>query len=118
MICMLAVPALARYQAINSFTAEYLKDGSTAYCGSAVDVRTGYDYELVFTLQRSTNGGSSYSDYHTFPTIYGTGTDRTQSYEESLSGISNRYIYRTKVELTIVDSSGDEIESDYCYSTY
>ncbi|WP_368233495.1 hypothetical protein [Anaerotruncus rubiinfantis] len=117
-VCILAVPAAARYVAINSFTAEYGKDGTTAYCGSTVDVRTGYDYELVLVLQRSSNGGISYSNYYTFPTIYGVGNDRSKAYEKSRSGVSNSYIYRTKAILTVLDSNGNEVESDDCYSNY
>ena len=116
LVCMAAVPASARYQAINSFTADYGKEGSTVYCGSTVNVRSGYDYELELILQRSSGGG--YSDYHTFPTIYGTGTGRSKQYEKSLSGVSNSYLYRTKVILTVFDSDGNEVEWDDCYSTY
>lgn len=117
-LCILAVPAAARYIAINSFTAEYGKEGSTVYCGSTVDVQTGYTYELVLVLQRSTNGGITYSDYHPFSAIYGVGNDRSKAYEKSLSGMSSSYEYRTKAILTIFDSDGNEVESDDCYSIY
>ena len=115
LVCMAAVPASARYQAINYFTAEYGKDGSTVYCGSTVNVEPGYDYELELILQRSSGGG--YTDYHPFPIIYGTGTGHPKAHEKSLSGVSNSYLYRTKVILTVLDSDGNEVEWDDNYST-
>lgn len=101
------------YTAINSIKSYISMNGNTAICVANVS-QSGAKANIKLVLQRSSNGGSSYSDYATLSNQnYYT---KNIAVEKSKSGLNTSYKYRTKVVVTIYDTSGNQIDSDIAYS--
>lgn len=73
-----------------------------------VNIVGGYSYEIIITLQRSTNQ-SSWTNVKTWPSITGTGTHHnTHTY--NYSPLSPNLYYRVQSKVTIYNSNGSVLE--------
>jgi hypothetical protein len=97
-----------RYTAISKLYASYSLDGDEATCVADV-LHSGAKVNVKIILQKSTNGGKSYSDLYTL--LNKTYTKKLVAAEATKSGLDTNYTYRTKVTVTVYDSSGRTIDS-------
>ncbi len=104
-----------RYSNIVTLDAEIIKNGNSASCRGAVQFEDAYKAEMTIYLQRSSNGGSSYTDYTvvTRDIFYGDGRHTLSG---TATGLSGDYMYRTKVIVKVYNSSGSVIDSGIAYS--
>jgi hypothetical protein len=102
-----------RYIAINSIRSYISMSGSTATCSATVS-HSGAKANVKLILQRSTNGGSSYSDFATLSDK--TYSTKTIAAEASKSSLVTSYKYRTKVVVTVYDASGKQIDTGTAFS--
>lgn len=101
------------YVAITSITATISRSGTQATCSTAVD-SSGAKTNVKIILQRSTNGGASYSDYSTL--LDSNYTTRNIVTSKTASGLTASYKYRTKVVVTVYNASGKQIDQGTAYS--
>lgn len=105
--------AFARYNAINGFSLTGDVGGTSVYVEATVDLNGAYPSETVLTLQRSTNGGRSFSNYKTLARKESNRVNYMVIGEER--GLSSNYVYRVKAELFVYDNNGAELDYDYAY---
>lgn len=101
------------YVAINYITPRLSMSGDTATCTASVS-HSGAKANVQIILQRSTDGGKSYSDYATL--VDKTYTTKSILDSGSKSGLSTSATYRTKVVVIVYDASGSQIDSGTAYS--
>ena len=80
-----------------------------------VDIVGSYSYEIIITLQRSTNR-TTWTDVKTWPIINGTGS-LYKTYSYNYSPLAPNLYYRIKSEVIINNSNGTELESSEKYSS-
>jgi hypothetical protein len=104
-----------RYSNIVALDAGIIKNGSSVSCRGAVQFVDAYKAELTIYLQRSSNGGSSYTDYKVVArdVFYSDGSHQLFG---TATGLSGDYMYRTKVIVKVYNSSGSVIDSGTAYS--
>ena len=104
-----------RYSNIVALDAGIIKNGSSVSCRGAVQFVDAYKAELTIYLQRSSNGGSSYTDYKVVArdVFYSDGSHQLSG---TATGLSGDYMYRTKVIVKVYNSSGSVIDSGTAYS--
>ena len=104
-----------RYSNIVALDAGIIKNGSSVRCRGAVQFVDAYKAELTIYLQRSSNGGSSYTDYKVVArdVFYSDGSHQLFG---TATGLSGDYMYRTKVIVKVYNSSGSVIDSGTAYS--
>ena len=102
-----------RYVAINSISAFITMRSNTATCSANVS-QSGARANVKIILQRSTNGGSTFSDFATL--LNKDYTTRSISAEASRTGLDTSFRYRTKVVVTVYDASGRQIDSGTAFS--
>jgi len=101
------------YVAITSIAASFSMSGSTANCSAAIR-HTGARANVRLILQRSTDGGRTFSDFATLSNE--NFTTQTVAARASRSGVDTNFTYRTKVVVTIFDASGRQIDSGTAFS--
>jgi len=101
------------YIAINSISSFITMSGNTAICSAHVS-QSGARANVRIILQRSTNGGSTFSDFATL--LNKDYTTRSISAEASRTGLDTSFRYRTKVVVTVFDASGRQIDSGTAFS--
>ena len=105
--------AYARYAVIAGFdvtgsvSASSVNGRATAYFGEVVDAT------VKLTLERSSNGGTSFSKYRTLVSKSKVGTVIDVSGEAS--NLSTAYDYRIMAEVFVYDDSDNQIDYDYAY---
>ncbi len=105
--------AYARYAVITSFdvtgdiSASSVNGQATAIFGETVDAT------VKLTLERSSNGGTSFSRYRLLGSKSKVGKVINVSGEAS--NLSTAYDYRIKAEVFVYDDSGSQIDYDYVY---
>ena len=87
--------------------------GTVATCETVV-VSSASKTKIELVLQRSANGGSSFSDYATLSSA--SYTDRTSMIQKTKSGLSGSYKYRLKVVSTGYNASGAKLDQNTTYS--
>ena len=98
-----------RYQNISIIQPSIKVTGSTAVCSINVSVKSQVaKTQIKLVLERSTNGGSSYSEYKTIINATYTGS---YIIKEGSSSITSSDKYRVKALVTVYDSSGKVIET-------
>lgn len=104
-----------RYSVIGSIFTGFVMDGSKATCDVSFDLYDTYKYRCDLWLQRSSNGGVTYSDYFRLMSV--TTTDSGDiGYVKSKSGLNTAYEYATHAKITVYDSDGSVIDIVNSYS--
>lgn len=105
--------AYARYAVIANFdvtgdiSASSVNGQATAIFGETVDAT------VKLTLERSSNGGTSFSKYRTLASKSKVG--KVIDVTGEASGLSTAYDYRIKAEVFVYNDSGNQIDYDYEY---
>lgn len=104
-----------RYQYITSFYSSGTVSTTSASGEAQATIASGYKGVLTVSLERSSNGGNSYSKYVTL----GTKTINPGSVSGYTSGsknsLSTSYTYRVKAEIKVYDTNNNLVDSDYEY---
>jgi len=87
--------------------------GSTATCETEV-TSSASKTKIELILQRSSNGGTSFSDYATLSSA--SYTTRSTIVQKTKSGLSNSYKYKLKVVSTGYDAAGTKLDQNTSYS--
>lgn len=107
--------ASPRYNVIGSILTTFDMTGSKATCEVSFDLYDTYKYRCDLWLQRSSNGGVTYSDYVRLLSV--TETDYGDiGYSKSKSGLNTAYEYATHAKITVYDSDGSVIDIVNSYS--
>lgn len=120
-ICSVAIAtpiagtSVMRYKNISQLVALISKEDGGCDCTGRVDLSNASHAQVTIYLQRSFNGGSSYTDYKVVAqdTFYGDGRHTLSG---TATGLSGDYMYRTKVIVKVYNSSGSVIDSGTAYS--
>ena len=120
-VCSVAIAApladtsVMRYKNISQLVALISKEDGGCDCTGRVNLSNVSHAEVTIYLQRSFNGGSSYTDYKVVArdTFYGDGWHTLSG---TATGLSGDYMYRTKVIVKAYNSSGSVIDSGTAYS--
>lgn len=107
--------ATPHYSVIGSIMTGFDMTGSKATCDVTFNLYDTYKYRCDLWLQRSSNGGVTYSDYVRLVSV--TATDRGScGYTKSKSGLNTAYEYATHAKITVYDSDGSVIDIVNSYS--
>lgn len=104
-----------RYSVIGSIFTAFDLTGSKATCEVSFELYDTYKYRCDLWLQRSSNGGVTYSDYVRLMSV--TTTDSGDiGYSKTKSGLNTAYEYATHAKITVYDSDGSVIDIVNSYS--
>lgn len=113
MVAAMTCVAYARYTNILRFKISGNVGSTSVSSTVSVTLNGNQDSVTEVTLERSSNGGSSYRDYLTLESKSSSTANYTVY--ASKSGLSSAYDYRVKAELYVYDDAGNEIEYDCIY---
>ena len=105
--------AAARYSRIRYFDFDGEVTSSSVYGEADISLSSNYPSKTVITLERSTDGGSTFRKYRELKSKSSTSSSYSVSGEAG--SLSSAYDYRLKAELFVYDSNGNEIEYDSAY---
>lgn len=105
--------AYARYAVIASFDVTGSISASSVNGQATAIFHETVDATVELTLERSSNGGASFSQYRTLASKSKVG--KVIDVTGKASGLSTAYDYRIKAEVFVYDDSGNQIDYDYAY---
>ena len=103
------------FTAINSIRATILMSGNTVF-GGAVVSHSGARANVRVTLQRSTDGGRTFSDFATL--VNHSSSNRLIGIEGSRSNLDTSLRYRVRVDVTVFDANNRQIDSGTAFATW
>jgi len=102
-----------RFVAINSIRATFSMRGNTATATGSVS-HSGARANVRVILQRSTDGGRTFSDFATL--VNRDFTTRTIAVEGTRSNLDTSFVYRTRIVVSVFDANGRQIDSGTAHS--